>query len=434
MEISDEKVKEYARKLILSRMRILINDGFFGLLLMNVPFALDTGIKTAATDGEKIYFSPAFLESLSDKETDFVLKHEIMHVALRHCERLTAFDPFLSNVACDIVVNSNILKANDMNVDSISVHGVASMHFAPNGKEGYEYSAEEVYEMLSPEIRNKTKKSSSAGKTNGSNGVGGGKFKGNGYGTAGSGSSAPGGGKFEDDHSKWKTVNEKNEELKEVWLNRIKEAAKAVEIRASVRNRGKIPMFAKRILKESLSSAVDWRAVLADFVQTEPCDYGFLPPDRRFADGDFILPDFSETEERVEKLLFMIDTSGSMTDDEVSDAYFEIKRAISCFAGKLEGWLGFFDAAVIKPEAFKDVEDFLKIKAVGGGGTSFKVIFDYVAKNMADDLPVAIIILTDGYAPFPDEKLALGIPVLWIINNDKITPPWGKVARILPSF
>ena len=47
-----------------------------------------------------------------------------------------------------------------------------------------------------------------------------------------------------------------------------------------------------------------------------------------------------------------------------------------------------------------------------------------------DKLPASIIILTDGYAPFPQEKLAGGIPVLWIINNENVKSPWGKVKRI----
>jgi hypothetical protein len=50
---------------------------------------------------------------------------------------------------------------------------------------------------------------------------------------------------------------------------------------------------------------------------------------------------------------------------------------------------------------------------------------------MEEEPPVSIVILTDGYAPIPDESRAGGIPVLWIINNDSVTPPWGKIARIL---
>lgn len=52
------------------------------------------------------------------------------------------------------------------------------------------------------------------------------------------------------------------------------------------------------------------------------------------------------------------------------------------------------------------------------------------ATSMENRLPVCIIILTDGYAPFPRERLAQDIPVLWLIDNDQVDPPWGKVARI----
>ena len=49
---------------------------------------------------------------------------------------------------------------------------------------------------------------------------------------------------------------------------------------------------------------------------------------------------------------------------------------------------------------------------------------------MQDDPPASIIILTDGYAPFPNESLSMGIPVLWLLNNDDVEPPWGKTVRI----
>ena len=57
-------------------------------------------------------------------------------------------------------------------------------------------------------------------------------------------------------------------------------------------------------------------------------------------------------------------------------------------------------------------------------------MFKYVEEKMQDDPPVSIIILTDGRAPFPKEEAAMGIPVLWLLNNEEVTPPWGKIARI----
>lgn len=41
---------------------------------------------------------------------------------------------------------------------------------------------------------------------------------------------------------------------------------------------------------------------------------------------------------------------------------------------------------------------------------------------MTDNPPASIIILTDGYAPFPNQALAGDIPVLWLINNEDVNP------------
>lgn len=112
MEISEARKKELIRKLLFSRTRLLCSHPFFGLLLMRVKFALNEEIETAATDGEYIYFGLKFLTELSDGETDFVLMHEILHVALRHCFRSAGKDSFAFNIACDIVVNSNIMRGD----------------------------------------------------------------------------------------------------------------------------------------------------------------------------------------------------------------------------------------------------------------------------------------------------------------------------------
>lgn len=126
----------------------------------------------------------------------------------------------------------------------------------------------------------------------------------------------------------------------------------------------------------------------------------------------------------------MVDTSASMSDEMITTMYSEIKGAIEQFNGKLKGWLGFFDGKVIEPKPFEDLITFRNIEPVGGGGTNFHTIFEYVHQHMQNRLPDSIIILTDGYADFPSEKLTDGIPVLWLINNEKVKPPWGKIARV----
>ena len=149
MALSEEKVKGYIKRLLLVRMRILCNHGFYGLLLMHMTYSLDEALSTAATDGNRLIFSPTFLDEISDGELDFVMMHEVLHVVLQHCFRGQERDQRLFNIACDIVVNSNILSENGMNLSSITLkkYGEA-MHVAPDGKEGFEYTAEQVYQML----------------------------------------------------------------------------------------------------------------------------------------------------------------------------------------------------------------------------------------------------------------------------------------------
>lgn len=404
MELSNDKKIEYMKRLLKSRMRILVNNGFYGLLLMHMVYTLDSRCETAATDGKRMYFSPDFLDELSDSELDFIMMHEIMHVVLQHCLRQGDRDNELFNVACDIVVNSNILLSENMNNQFITLKKYGeSMHIAPDGKEGYEYTAEQVYGMLQA-----TQGGNLGNDLNGSAGV----------------------NDWWDDHTRWGTEAE-NEILKDIWKKRFEDAYEAMEVRKANKQRGSIPLFAERLFKQLRNAQTDWRRILNEFVQQEIVDYSFTPPDRRFDDNPFFLPDFNEKDDRPEDILFMIDTSGSMSDEMITAAYSEVKGAIDQFDGKLKGWLGFFDADVVEPKSFESEEELRVIKPKGGGGTSFKVIFDYIYGNMQDKMPVCIIILTDGYAPFHNESIAMGIPVLWLLNNQDVTPPWGKVARIV---
>ncbi len=201
--------------------------------------------------------------------------------------------------------------------------------------------------------------------------------------------------------------------------------------RKAALDRGTLPMFAQRMLEKLKKPQTNWRTILNDFIQEEICDYSFSPPDRRFQDSPFFLPNFNEMgkNDNVSDILFFIDTSGSISDNDMTTAYSEIKGAIDQYDGKLQGWLGFFDAAIIEPKPFSSFEEFNVIKPAGGGGTDFQIIFEYVNQHMKEKEPNCIIILTDGYAQFPKEELANDIPVLWLINNQDVTPPWGKVAR-----
>ena len=402
MGLSEEQIRGYVRRLQLSRMRILSHHGFYGLLLMHMRYGMDECMETAATNGEQILFSPKFLESLSDEELDFVMMHEVLHVVLQHCTREGQRDHERFNIACDIVVNSNILLENGGDITTITLRQWGeSMHRAPDGQQGHLFTAEQVYEMLPPTPPRRQK----------------------------NGCCPPGNGW--DDHSRW-TEHGDPEVLREVWVKRFADACEAIEIREKQTGRGMLPLFAKRLLGQLTAPQTDWRTILNEFVQPEINDYSFAPPDRRFGESPFFLPDMNEAGQgqAVDHVLFMADASASITDKELAAAFSEVRGAIEQFDGRLKGWLGFFDAGIVPPVEFESVEELMRIRPAGGGGTDFGIIFSYVRKHMLDDPPACIIILTDGYAPFPKEREAMGIPVLWLINNERVDPPWGKVARL----
>jgi predicted metal-dependent peptidase len=427
---------ELVRKLAESRLRVLREQPFFGLLLMHMRYGLDEDCETAGTDGTRILFGPAFLGRLSPLETDFMLLHEIAHVALGHCFRGDDRVSETFHLACDLVVNSMLLTELTMFEGCQSLDGKSIRHLIPGGDEAALYSAEEVYEMLG-DRRVIKKNAGAANGTEGEKGEGEGEGKGKGRSKGkGKGGKGEGGGGTDgllDDHSLWgeETVQEQKR-LREEWDLRMLQAALTVEIQRSSNSCGDLPLLAQRLLGELRRPQTDWRTLLRDFLQQEVTDYGFTPPDRRFQDSPFILPDWSEIRETPGKLWFFVDCSGSISDEDLTGAFTEIIGALEEFGGpggRLDAVLSFFDAGITDPAPFGSVRELLRLRPWGGGGTSFDVIFDSLKKHLANVQPRCLIILTDGHADFPPESAALHLPVLWLVNNEAVTPPWGKVAR-----
>lgn len=475
MERFDREISRITKRLQTARQRLLLRHPFYGVLLMHMKFVLDKSCETSYTDGARVGFHPEYLSKLSNDELEFVLMHEVLHTALGHPFRVQAdYDLAVFDQACDIVVNSNILDSFGGDMKRIILKNFGeSMHLAPNGKEGRKYTVEQVYEMLMKAAGKTPKKEKGKGQGgDGSKDDDKGKGESQGDGTSDSGKEGKGQDtpasleeliasikarssaiaqslKQEsmadmqqkntsqqapiqlDDHSFWEG-DDADGSQKDTWNERVIETSEIVSSMGG-NSRGTVPLAAQRLMEELKNPILDWRTILCDFVQEEVCDYSFAPPDKRMEDSPFFLPDFNEKDESAKNLLFMIDTSGSMSDEAITECYSEIYGAIQQFGGKLTGKLGFFDAVVVEPVPFEDEEEFKIIRPKGGGGTSFHVIFDYVREHMQEDPPVSIIILTDGYAPFPDQKDAMDIPVLWIINNTAVNPPWGKTARMVPE-
>ena len=380
------RINTLALRILNLRAAIIKEYPFFGRLLLRLPFGFEE-CGTAYTDMRKIVFDPAFADELSDAELRFVMLHECMHCVLNHCIRGKGKIGIIYNIACDIVVNSIILDA--MGIKDINISNKKAMHLLPDGSEGRIYNAEEVYQKLLKHTVEEIEKWSLDGMV--------------------------------DSHDIWVQVSS-DSVLEAIWSEYIKDASKGQGTGTG------IPDSIKRLIEDIYEKPkINWKQLLHDFIQQDVFDYTYLKPDKKWQ-GDIIMPAFQEDSEALRNFWFLVDTSASVSTHSLSLIMSEIESATNQIEN-ISAYISFFDCDVSTPINFENQKEFKKITPVGGGGTSFKNIF----KKMEDyftDLPSGIIILTDGYASFPDAEIAKDIPVFWIIIDSLVEPPWGTTVHI----
>ena len=418
--MDEMKVKNTVRRMTEERALLIKNNPFFGHLSMGLQLAC-APCKTACTDGSRLIFDPAFAEKLSDQELQFVILHEVLHCVFRHCIRGKGLHSVLYNIACDIVVNSTILAM--WGQESMMIAGEKAMHLAPDGKEGREYNAEEIYQMLIHQNhtngiyqmqtdQNNANKSSQM-QTNQNPPT----------------SMQTDNEGFEkssfDRHDIWQGICDKAQ-LQDNWNRKIQSAFRQCGDSTGM------PQQVRTIVQDiARRSGLNWKQLLHDFLQSDTYDYNFLPPDRRYAFSDFYLPAYNMDEEHqtADDIWVCIDTSGYVTGEELTCTMAEILDAMR--QAGLKGRISFFDSNITEPEPFEFENDLKNLTTQGGGGTSFHIIFRYLKEKLYPDLPRAILIFTDGYARFPEQKAALDVPVLWLIcKGGNADVPWGQVIQL----
>lgn len=391
----------------INKARTIIIHPFFGMLGLKLKLQETDIIPTMSTEGRHILYNPTFVTKFPENELRFIIIHEILHAALGHIWRRDNKHPKIWNYACDYVVNYMIQDFINNDNKLSGVEKKERLQMPKNllyDKKYADMSAEEVYQKLinDPKIKKELQNEEELFKILSKL------------------------GNQIDDHDWEKAARDtqENEKLKKEWEKNLVSAVKQM----IDKNSGDVPGYLKRLVNKITKPQKDWRVLLHEFVQPENNDYTFNPPDKRYNDYNFFLPDYNDSEDAVKNILFMIDTSGSILDRELEIAYSEIVGAINQFSS-LTGKLGFFDSIVYDPVDFLDVNDIFDIKPQGGGGTDFTNVFKYINKNYNDDPPAAIIILTDGYDDWPVENITT-IPVLWLINNEEQVPPWGAYTTL----
>jgi predicted metal-dependent peptidase len=380
-------------RLVRSKIQLLMEYPFFGQLAMYLELVENNSIPTAATNGKKYFYNNEFVGKLTDEELNFLTAHETLHPALGHLWRSEGKDKVIFNHAADYVINAMILECDPQQRNFKLIKDCLY------DKKYEGMSTEEVYDLLIKDA-NYVKKAHDNAMSNNQGTVDSHDMWGDGDADESGGTGGAG---------------------QEDWQGRVVQAAQATE---GV-EKGKMPALFKRILKNLTSPQKNWKQLLAEFVQQEISDYGFTPPDKRFAHMDVLLPDFSETEDVIKNLVFAVDTSGSIGEKEFAVFLSEIIGCMNQFGGKVRGTLIYCDSN-ISPTGVYDLEDAKQSLPEGGGGTSFIPVFNWIKDNLNDEC-AGLIYLTDGEGDYP-QKLPQ-YPVLWVLTQEYSTP-FGIKTRI----
>lgn len=377
------------------RTKLVLQHPFFAAIALGRKYEETDQIPTMATDGYKILYNPEFVNKLTFQEVTGVVVHEMYHILLMHMIRLGDRNPMIANIAMDYAINPLVQQA-----------GFVLPKTALLDKKYDNMEWEAIYALL---IKNAKQITLQLG-----GGDGEGKEKGNFEGNVG-GVLKP---KKEDGSALSSGEMKKLENDIKQTIQGAFNAAKKI---------GNIPAGMERLVKELLEPIVNWKAVMQEFIVTNSRnDYSWSKPNKRYIQSGFVLPSLEKPE--IGDIVIGIDTSGSMTEKDLQDIASELQGILHTFNTRII--VIYCDTQAYPHEEYTG-DDIVSLRMVGGGGTAFDPVFDYVEKNGFD--PVALIYFTDGYGNKVRRK-APDYKVLWVLNNkidESYYQPWGERVTMI---
>jgi len=423
-------------------MSFLEGRRFYATILSKLVKVKMDKIETAAVGFNEhgkltLLYNEDFLLSLSLKKAQAVLEHEVLHIFFRHptrfpFENITPEIKKINNIGCDMAINQYVdsmpdaqdfkdfFKRNNPNITAKDLEGVKGCFYP----ETYNFPREKNADFYIEELKKMEKKCPKCGMPQQ------GQDQQEGQGQCCPECGAPTQGSF-DDHDLWnKVIDTKTGEVKEAKdcdVDREYEVTTTIlKAIKECKDFGKLPAFVeKEIEMLKKINRHNWKHELRVFVNTVLSVNKRLSQkrvNRRFASADYILP--GKKKARKPRLLLARDTSGSVLNDEMQADFLNEMIAISNFCDVM---VCDCDTKVHQTYKVKKIGDFKKYK--GGGGTSFKPVFEEAKKLHVD----GIVYLTDTEGDFP-EKSEIGkfaSKTIWVtVEQEKVIVPFGKHVNV----
>jgi len=369
----------------------------------------DDEIPTACTDGINTYYGREFLNGLTIEEVAGLVLHENFHKLLKHIARhkdLDAKDPMLANIAMDFVVNDIIMNLKDKTLAKLPDGALYDPMF-------HDWSVRQVFDYLwkerekglsNNEQSNQERKPSTSKRgqpldkhdrkgKQGKDGLGGNNL-----------------------------TPDQQRELE----RKINEGLQQGGILA-----GKFGVDIPRVIKDQMEPEITWDGVLDDFwagIMRGVDEFTYSRLNRRRLGDDLYLP--SSYSETVGRMVFAIDTSGSIDNEQISRVAARISNLCELYPPESVIVL-WWDTRVhaeqrFEPHEYTNIAKLLK--PMGGGGTHVSCVSDYMnERNIDSD---GVIVFTDGYVE-RNVKWEVACPTLWLVTrSNSFMPPHGRKVMV----
>lgn len=192
-----------------------------------------------------------------------------------------------------------------------------------------------------------------------------------------------------------------------------------------------------RFIKDTLKPLpFDWRKALNKYIRGWIKEnYTWNKPSRAGIANGLILPSYGKSP--CIHLAVAVDTSGSISDDELQAMLNHVATILSVFNNfTVDVWCC---GSVVYKDSFKtytkqNKNDIHKFKIMSDGGNDMRKNFEFIEKNYKGSKPDVFVCLTDGFDPVDgDTESTCPCPVIWlIIDHPQFTPPLKMKNIVYP--
>ena len=423
----DRKPYEEAMMNMMSNASKYVNYSFWSFVIAKMQVSLNRSVPTAGVgfynNNFQLVINPDFFNPLPLEQRMGILIHECLHVTLKHIFRKGERDHKLFNIACDMALNQSIKR------DWLPEGAIYPDSFKDSAGNSWPVNktAEVYYEMLKDEKQKQEKEKSEQKNQGEDQGEGqGGQGEGQDQDEENQGGFTPSNGNPDltgsdeltvDVHDAWDTINPEDEELASQMMEKtIKEAIE--------KSRGNTPDNIESILELwKRKPLISWKKVLKKYVSSKVGGKRSTIKRRDRRQPNRIEVKGKKTFLDTPEVIVCIDTSGSMSDEEIVNGLIEINEICKLTRSNLK--ILQIDTTVKGLEEYDQKKK--TFKRNGNGGTYMGAGVDFLMENkIKTDV---VVFISDMYIEdvssdktWNDWKKTK-TPVLWL-NTSGVDVSW----------